>query len=48
MAKNLAQREIPSCFFKKVGGEKPTKDWYFEDFAKSQGTDFAKALDGPF
>jgi hypothetical protein len=29
----LQQREIPSCFFKKAGGEKPTKDWYFEDFA---------------
>lgn len=33
ISKNLAQREIPSCFFKKAGGVKPTKDWYFEDFA---------------
>lgn len=33
IAKNLEQREIPSCFFHAAGGEKPTPDWYFEDFA---------------
>ena len=33
IAKNLAQREIPSCFFRKAGGQKPTPDWHFEDFA---------------
>ncbi len=33
VAKNLAQREIPACFFHKAGGEKPTDAWHFEDFA---------------
>ncbi|MCR4621659.1 MAG: DUF6485 family protein [Clostridiales bacterium] len=33
IAKNLAQREIPACFFRKAGGVKPTADWHFEDFA---------------
>ena len=33
VAKNLAQREIPACFFHKAGGEKPTGAWHFEDFA---------------
>ena len=33
VAKNLQQREIPSCFFHAAGGEKPTPDWHFEDFA---------------
>ena len=32
-AKNLQDKEIPSCFFRAVGYPKPTKDWYFEDFA---------------
>ena len=31
--KNLKQKEIPSCFFHLAGGEKPTPDWHFEDFA---------------
>ena len=33
IAKNLKEREIPTCFFKAVGHPKPTKDWHFEDFA---------------
>ncbi len=33
IAKNLKEREIPTCFFKRVGTEKPTPDWHFEDFA---------------
>ena len=33
IAKNLKEREIPSCFFHLAGGEKPTPDWHFEDFA---------------
>ncbi len=31
--KNLREREIPACFFKKAGGVKPTEGWHFEDFA---------------
>jgi hypothetical protein len=31
--KNLKNHEIPGCFFRAAGGVKPTKDWYFEDFA---------------
>ncbi|MBR6967193.1 MAG: hypothetical protein IKH78_01570 [Ruminococcus sp.] len=33
IAKNLKNREIPVCFFKAAGGEKPTDGWHFEDFA---------------
>ena len=33
IAKNLKAREIPSCFFHAAGGEKPTENWFFEDFA---------------
>ena len=35
IAKNLRQREIPSCFFRAAadGREKPTDGWHFEDFA---------------
>ena len=33
IAKNLKQREIPSCFFKAVNHPKPTENWHFEDFA---------------
>ncbi|MBQ2310764.1 MAG: hypothetical protein II186_09040 [Erysipelotrichales bacterium] len=33
IAKNLKEREIPTCFFKAAGGEKPTANWHYEDFA---------------
>ena len=33
IAKNLKQKEIPSCFFYAVGHPKPTPDWHFSDFA---------------
>ncbi|MCR4884485.1 MAG: DUF6485 family protein [Clostridiales bacterium] len=33
IAKNLKEREVPSCFFATAGGEKPTPGWHFEDFA---------------
>ena len=33
--KNLAQREIPSCFFNKAGGTKGHDTFFFEDFARS-------------
>ena len=33
VAKNLKEREIPTCFFNKAGGKKPTEGWRFEDFA---------------
>ncbi len=33
IAKNLREREIPSCFFRSVGTEKPTPGWHYEDFA---------------
>lgn len=33
IAKNLKEREIPTCFFYKAGGTKPTDEWHFEDFA---------------
>ena len=33
IAKNLREREIPTCFFKAVGHPKPTDGWHFEDFA---------------
>ena len=33
IAKNLKEREIPSCFFHAAGGDKPTEGWHFEDFA---------------
>ena len=33
IAKNLREREIPTCFFKSVGHPKPTPEWHFEDFA---------------
>ena len=31
--KNLQQKEIPSCFFHSIDSEKPTPDWYYQDFA---------------
>ena len=31
--KNLQRKEIPGCFFNSIDCEKPTKDWYYEDFA---------------
>lgn len=31
--KNLTRKEIPGCFFNTIDHEKPTKDWYYEDFA---------------
>jgi len=33
IAKNLREREIPTCFFKAAGGRKPTEGWHFDDFA---------------
>ena len=33
IAKNLKEREIPTCFFKAVDHPKPTSGWHFEDFA---------------
>ena len=33
IAKNLREREIPTCFFKAAGGKKPTEGWHYEDFA---------------
>ena len=33
IAKNLKEREIPTCFFKAVGRPKTTAEWHFEDFA---------------
>ena len=33
IAKNLKEREIPSCFFHAVGFPKPTEGWSFADFA---------------
>ena len=33
IAKNLREREIPSCFFHSVGCPKPTEGWHYEDFA---------------
>jgi len=33
IAKNLREREIPSCFYKVIDHEKPTVNWHFEDFA---------------
>ena len=33
IAKNLRQNEIPSCFFNKLGREKKTSAYSFEDFA---------------
>ncbi len=34
IAKNLKEKEIPTCFFKAVEHPKPTSEWYFEDFAE--------------
>ena len=31
--KNLSRKEIPACFFKSIDHEKPTKGWFYEDFA---------------
>ena len=33
IAKNLREKEIPTCFFKAVHYPKPTENWHFEDFA---------------
>ena len=35
IAKNLKDREIPSCFFNKVGSVKEHDTYFFEDFAKA-------------
>ena len=35
IAKCLAQREIPSCFFNKVGSVKDHTTYFFEDFAQA-------------
>jgi hypothetical protein len=35
IAKNLEQREIPSCFFKKVDPDKKPDAYFFEDFARA-------------
>jgi len=35
IAKNLKQKEIPSCFFKKLNTGKKPENYYFEDFAKA-------------
>ncbi len=34
IAKNLSQREIPSCFFKKVDSNERPPAYYFENFAE--------------
>ena len=31
--KNRNRKEIPSCFFHDIDCEKPTPDWYYQDFA---------------
>lgn len=31
--KNLREKEVPSCFFNDIDCEKPTENWYYEDFA---------------
>ena len=33
IAKNLKEREIPSCFFHSIDRPKPTDGWHYEDFA---------------
>lgn len=33
IAKNLREREIPTCFFRAAGGRKASDGWRFEDFA---------------
>ena len=33
IAKNLREGEIPTCFYKMIPCEKPTKGWHYEDFA---------------
>ena len=35
IAKNLKEREIPSCFFNEVGTDKDQETYFFEDFAKA-------------
>ena len=35
IAKNLALREIPSCFFNKVGSAEEHDSFHFEDFAEA-------------
>ncbi len=54
IAKNQAQREVPSCLFKLVGRSERCEGWYFEDFALSvvgaahaEGRDPLAALDQP-
>ena len=51
--KCLALKEIPSCFFRSIGTEKPTKDWFYEDFSElvrkaagSRGFRFVKEAGG--
>lgn len=34
IAKNLKEREIPSCFFRQVSPGKKRDSYHFEDFAK--------------
>ena len=35
IAKNLRLKEIPSCFFNKLGMDKKPDAYYFEDFARA-------------
>ena len=35
IAKNLRQKEIPSCFFRAADPEGKRDSYYFEDFAKA-------------
>lgn len=35
IAKNLKQREIPSCFFNAIDSDKEHDTFYFEDFAEA-------------
>lgn len=47
IAKNLREREIPTCFFKAVGYPKPTEEWHYEDFAALiRAAQEAKGQDG--
>lgn len=54
IAKNQAQREVPSCLFKLVGRSERCEGWHFEDFAlsvveaaRAEGRDPLAALDQP-
>ena len=54
IAKNQAQREVPSCLFKLVGRSSKCEGWFFEDFslsvveaARAEGRDPLAPLEGP-